>query len=266
MAEQKSKFAEVANDKTQVKIQNINMIKAPNKLATPIKAIMAGFIITVIYVMITKAKLIFPEIPVGDKKINLNSLITGLLFPFALFIIIKKDLELATSNMAYSSFSLARGEVRKREFWALIIGTLGYNFLGSLIAAVLLKYSGVITPEYALSMDHVTEAKLKLNFSQQFISGIFANFCIGIAVVVYLESKEEFGKVLGLFVGVFIFAFMGFEHVVANGAIFIANIVFNPEMISHLPQMTSNIIAAFFGNLVGGGLFIGVVQALIYRA
>jgi len=267
MAEQKSKFSQVASDKTQSKVKNINIMEASNKVAAPLKAILAGFVIVLVYVLITKAKVIFSPEKIGNPKLDLGPLITGVLFTMALFIIIKNDLELATSNMAYSTFSLARKEVKIKPFLALIIGTLLYNFLGALIAAGLLNFSGVISPAFIEAMDHVTETKINLSFSQQFFSGIFANFSIGIAVLIYLESEEDLGKVLGLFVGVFIFAFLGFEHVVANGAIFISNMIFHPAMINFefLLKVSQNIIAAFMGNLVGGGVIIGVGQALIYR-
>jgi formate/nitrite transporter FocA (FNT family) len=265
MAE-KSKFAQLATEKTNMKVENISFSKAENKISSPFKAMIAGFIITIIYILISKGKTQIPPMVVDGKTIyNFDAFITGTFFTFALYAIVRADLELATSNMAYSSFSLYNREIKFSSYIKLILGTLGYNFIGAFIGAVLLSMSGVVSAAMLENLNHVAELKAELSPTQIFASAIFANFFIGLAVVMYLESTNDFGRIFSLFTGVFVFGFMGFEHVVANGCLFIFNMVNQPGAMEHILGYGKNIFFAFFGNLVGGGILIGVIQAAIHK-
>lgn len=264
---QKSKFAQLATEKTNTKVENISLKRAPNKISSPIRAMTAGFIITVVYLLISKGKTQIPALIVDGKTIyNFDAFMTGTFFTFALYSVIRADLELATSNMAFSSYALYNREIKVVSYIKLIIGTLIYNFVGALFASILIKMSGVATPGMLDNLHHLAEIKAELAPGKIFASAIFANFFICLAVVMYLESTNDFGRIFSLFTGVFIFGFMGFEHVVANGALFIFDLVNSPAGFDNILGFAKNIFFAFFGNLIGGGILIGVTQAAINKS
>ncbi|REH93725.1 formate/nitrite transporter family protein, partial [Staphylococcus felis] len=62
--------------------------------------------------------------------------------------------------------------------------------------------------------------------------------------------------------GVTIFAFMGYEHVVYNACLFIGMLYYNVSALQ-LGHLIKNIIFAFIGNYIGGGLVIGLFYAYL---
>ena len=62
--------------------------------------------------------------------------------------------------------------------------------------------------------------------------------------------------------GVTVFAYMGYEHVVANSALFAMALLEQPESVSVL-QMGKNFLFSFIGNYVGGGLVVGLFYAYL---
>ncbi len=53
-----------------------------------------------------------------------------------------------------------------------------------------------------------------------FVKAIFANYFINVSVIVAMQLTEHLAKIVVLMMGVTVFAYMGFEHVVANSALF----------------------------------------------
>ena len=72
--------------------------------------------------------------------------------------------------------------------------------------------------------------------------------------------KECGTKILVMVVAVFIFAFLGFEHSVANTVLF--SIVGLHGAVPFLPAV-GNIAIALVGNFIGGGLLIGLYYAYV---
>jgi formate/nitrite transporter FocA (FNT family) len=69
-------------------------------------------------------------------------------------------------------------------------------------------------------------------------------------------------KIVVLMMGVVIFAYMGFEHVVANSALFVMAFLDQPESVNGL-EVGKNFLLSLVGNYVGGGLVIGLFYAYL---
>lgn len=77
-----------------------------------------------------------------------------------------------------------------------------------------------------------------------------------------MGSKEFIGKIIGIWFPVMTFVAIGFQHVVANmfvipAAIFAGHLTW----IEYFP----NFIFVFFGNLVGGMLFVALPYFISYK-
>jgi formate/nitrite transporter FocA (FNT family) len=72
--------------------------------------------------------------------------------------------------------------------------------------------------------------------------------------------RDDLTKSLVMIVSVFIFAFLGFEHSVANTVLF--TVVGLREGIDVLAA-AGNVAIALLGNFVGGGLLIGLYYAYV---
>ena len=63
-------------------------------------------------------------------------------------------------------------------------------------------------------------------------------------------------------VGVIVFVFMGYEHVVFNAGLYAGMIFYNSDALSWI-DVLKNIVFAFVGNYIGGGIFVGLVYAYL---
>ena len=95
-----------------------------------------------------------------------------------------------------------------------------------------------------------------------FTKAIFANYFINVSVIVAMQVKESLAKIVVLMLGVTVFAYMGFEHVVANSALFVLALFEQPGAVN-LPDVNKNFVLSLLGNYVGGGLIIGLFYAYL---
>ncbi|MGV2874402.1 formate/nitrite transporter family protein [Macrococcus capreoli] len=222
------------------------------------RAVMAGFIIALLTVFTWKARVDFAPL-VGD---NLASLVGGITFSFALIFIIFTYSELLTSNFMYFTVGIFYKSVTIRR--ALLVFLLCFigNMLGGILLFSLLKFSTVISNDMLNLMHATVEKKTHLSSVDIFIRGIFANFFINISIIVTMHFKEALPKMVAMIIGVTIFAYMGYEHVIANGVVFVSALIYQFDAANILP-MLRNLLFSGLGNYVGGGLFIGLFYAYL---
>ncbi len=223
------------------------------------RAAMAGIIVCLMYVFAYQVKTDLGH----DFNNALNKYLTSLSFSGALVLIYFTNSELLTSNFMY--FTVGR-YYRKVELtkelgiWAIcLLGNLG----GILFIAVLIWSCGMLSDGFIANLMETVQAKTTGSGQWLiFTKAIFANFFINISVIVAMQVKESFSKIVILMIGVTVFAYMGFEHVVANSALFIMALLEQPAAVS-LPDVTKNFVFSLLGNYVGGGLIIGLFYAYL---
>lgn len=125
----------------------------------------------------------------------------------------------------------------------------------------------------------VASKKIDIPFIQAFCSGIICNIIVCMAVYGSFKTKEFSGKVLYIWIVIFVFIISGTEHCVANMYYFVIALFakLNPAFIdaSHLmPTAVANInilgilknmIPVTLGNIVGGSAFIGATYYYAMR-
>ena len=95
-----------------------------------------------------------------------------------------------------------------------------------------------------------------------FVKAIFANYFINASVIMAMQLTEHLAKIVVLMMGVTVFAYMGFEHVVANSALFAVALFERPGNVDLL-HVGKNFFCSLLGNYVGGGLVIGLFYAYL---
>lgn len=146
--------------------------------------------------------------------------------------------------------------------WILIFCFIG-NIIGGFILFFLMKYAHVMTPEMTGSLTALVHKKtIESTWLNILIKGIFCNFFINIGIFISMQFKEGLSKVFYIACGVVVFVFMGYEHIVFNAGLYAGMIFFNAGALSWLGVL-KNVIFAFFGNFIGGGIFIGLVYAYL---
>ena len=233
------------------------------------RAAMAGIIIGVLYAANYAIIAAFDAVDVGDSTLRPLGRIAGALtFGWALVFIYYSKSELLTSNMMIVSIGAyyRRTSVAK----ALRILTLCYvgNLVGGAFVAVLFRFStlvdGPVLEEMTASVDHKLEYLTAgaSGWGDLFVRAVLCNFLINIAMLLVYNGliKDDLTKSLVMIVSVFLFAFLGLEHSVANTVLF--SIVGLREGID-LGLAAGNVGIALLGNFLGGGLLIGLYYAYV---
>lgn len=229
------------------------------------RAAMAGIIIGLLYGL--NYSVIAAFVNAGEDLIGIGKWVGALCFGWALVFIYYSKSELLTSNMMIVTI----GAYYHRTSWIKALRILGLcffgNFLGGLLMAILVRFSTLASGPALEQMLHSVDTKLAYvgTFSGSvdlFVRAILCNFMINLAMLLVYNGliKEDLTKSLVMIVSVFIFAFLGFEHSVANTVLF--TIVGLREGIDVLAAGT-NVAIALLGNYVGGGLLIGLYYAYV---
>lgn len=230
------------------------------------RAAMAGVIIGVMYSVNFAVVAAFEEV---DSSLSLVGKIVGaLFFGWALVFIYYSKSELLTSNMMIVSIGLyhRRTSVVKglRILGLCFLG----NTLGGLLVAVLMRFSTLTSGAAGELM--VTAADHKVAYLTEGVTGwtdllvraVLCNFMINLAMLLVYNGliKDDLTRCLVMVVSVFVFAFLGLEHSVANTVLFL---VVGLQDGVDVGLAAGNVGIALLGNLVGGGLLIGLYYAYV---
>ncbi|EKU48994.1 formate/nitrite transporter family protein [Staphylococcus massiliensis] len=224
-----------------------------------LRAIMAGFIISIITVFVLAIKMsLISDIPLGVVNI-----IAAIAFSFALVMILFTNSELLTSNFMYFTVGLYYRLIKPTRVAKIFLLCFVGNVVGAILLFTLMLGTDVVTPDMKAELVHIIDHKsVDSSFMSILIKAIFANFFINISLVIAMQIHDIFAKMFVMMFGVAIFAFMGYEHVVYDSCLFIAGLLFDPLALSPL-HLVKNIIAAGIGNYIGGGLIIGLFYAYL---
>jgi len=229
------------------------------------RAAMAGALIGVMYLAYFAVLAAFAGVGEGDL-IGVGRMVGALVFGFALVFIYYSKSELLTSNMMIVSIGTYYRRIR--PFGALRILALcnAGNFIGGLAIALLVLGStlgdGAVGDQLQAAVEH-KEAYLSAGlagWSDLFMRAILCNFMINLAMILVYNGmiKDEFTKSLAMIMSVFVFAFVGFEHSVANTVVFT---IVGLQGGIDIGLALGNIVIVLLGNFVGGGLLIGLYYA-----
>jgi formate/nitrite transporter FocA (FNT family) len=230
------------------------------------RAAMAGVIIGVMYTVNFAVVAAFEE--VDDGLYLVGKIVGALFFGWALVFIYYSKSELLTSNMMIVSIGLyhRRTSVVKglRILGLCFLG----NILGGLLVAVLLRFSTLTSGAAGELMVSATDHKVAYltegvtGWTDLLIRAVLCNFMINLAMLLVYNGliKDDLTRCLVMVVAVFVFAFTGLEHSVANTVLFL---VVGLQEGLDVGLAAGNVGIALLGNLVGGGLLIGLYYAYV---
>ena len=229
------------------------------------RSAMAGALIGIMYLTYYTVIATFADI--GDGSLaGVGRLLGALIFGFALVFIYYSKSELLTSNMMIVSIGAYYRRTTGTRSGRLLGLCFAGNFLGGLAVALLVWAStlgdGAVGEQMNASVDHklayVTEGVS--GWTDLFVRALLCNFMINVAMLLVYNGliKDDLTKSLAMVMSVFVFAFVGFEHSVANTVLFTMVGVQNGIDIG---LALGNIAIVLLGNFIGGGVLIGVYYA-----
>jgi len=225
------------------------------------RAAMAGGLIGVMYLTYFTVVAMFAAIGDGDF-IGVGKMAGALVFGFALVFIYYSKSELLTSNMMIVSIGAYYRRTTIRRSLRILGLCFGGNAIGGLAVALTVMLStlgdGAVGEQMNLAVDHKLEyiSDGIAGWSDLFVRAVLCNFMINLAMLLVYNGliKDDLTKSIAMIVSVFIFAFVGFEHSVANTVLFTI-VGLNGGI--DIGAAAANVAIVLIGNFIGGGLLIG---------
>ncbi|MGX7205527.1 formate/nitrite transporter family protein [Enterococcus pingfangensis] len=186
------------------------------------------------------------------------------MFSWGLVMIIFLNAELGTSNMLYTTVGVYKKKMSFSFALKLLFACILFNFIGGVLSGYLFSLT---TPFGHLEPDNYmftgVAAKLTKTTGQILVEGMFANILVNIAVLISMRMKDDTAKVLAIVFVIFIFSFLGYEHVIANFPAFSLTYFASHGALSAMTagNVIHNLFFTLIGNFIGGGLVMGLGYA-----
>lgn len=225
------------------------------------RAAMAGIIAGVMYLTYFAVVSGFASIGNGDLLV-IGQMVGALVFGFALVFIYYTQSELLTSNMMIVSIGVYHRRTPLMKATRILALCFLGNFVGGLAIAGLVWASSLGDGGMGVQMAGSVDVKLDYvtggiaGWSDLFMRAVLCNLMINMAMLLVYNGrvKDDVTKSLAMIMSVFVFAFVGFEHSVANTVLFtISGLKDGID----LGLAAGNVGIVLLGNFVGGGLLIG---------
>ena len=262
------------------KAEDVGVYKATKKpLQSFILAITAGIFISIAFVFYTTVTTGAGDVPYGMAKF-----VGGIAFSLGLILVVVCGGELFTStvltSVAKASNRITWGQLT-RNWVTVYFG----NMVGAFLFVAMIWFAGQHTAangEWGINAMKIAQHKLHHSFFQAVLLGVLCNLMVCLAVWMTFSCRTVTDKVLVMILPVAMFVACGFEHSIANMfmipiAITIQTFAspefwtatghtaaeFSDLTLSHF--IFANLIPVTIGNIIGGGLLVGMTYWLIYR-
>ncbi|WP_150275799.1 formate/nitrite transporter family protein [Paenibacillus tepidiphilus] len=203
--------------------------------------------------------------PLAAAKSPFQPLVMGASFGIALTLVVFAGSELFTGNNMFFTASTLAGRTSIKDTaknWVLVF--LG-NVAGAVILALLIQGTGLFKAAPAEHLIFTAAAKkMSLPYSELFFRGILCNWLVCLALWMSARSKSEPAKLVLIWWCLFAFIASGYEHSVANMTLLSVAVILpnHPETVTFAGWL-HNMIPVTLGNIVGGGVFVGMAYWLI---
>ena len=186
-------------------------------------------------------------------------------FSVALALVLVAGGDLFTGNNMVFTIAYLRKAVKGID--VLKMWGISYfgNLLGSLLISLLYIGSGITSGAIGDFMVSLAESKMNLPLGQMFFRAILCNIFVCLGVWCYIKLQSESAKLIMVFLCIFTFVLMGFEHSVANMTLFATSLLIPHTAGVTLGGLLYNLSVVTIGNIIGGGFFVGATYYYVLR-
>lgn len=242
-------------------------------------ALTAGGYIALGFVFFTTSQVGADQLPFGVAKV-----LGGLVFATGLALVVLTGAELFTS----STLTLTARASGRITTWQLLrnwVVVFAGNFLGAL-TIVALVFLGKVWQQadggWAAVVLEVSLKKVHHDFLTAFVLGVLCNLMVCLAIWAAYSGRTAVDKVVAVTMPIALFVASGFEHSVANMFMIPLGILIrgsagdelwetsglDPAAYADLTWsgfLLDNLLPVTLGNIVGGGLMIGILYWTIFH-
>lgn len=214
---------------------------------------------------------------------GLTRLAGGIAFSLGLILVVVCGAELFTSTVL-SSVAWAQGKLNTKQLLGCWTRVYLGNFVGAMLILLLVvggKMYLLDGGEWGISVLKLAQHKIHHTWLEAFSLGVLCNLLVCLGIWMTFSSKDMLTKSMLLILPVAMFVSSGFEHSIANLFMVPLGIVLqntvSPEYLLSLGYSANtfadltvshfvmhNLIPVTLGNIVGGGIMVGLGYWLIY--
>ncbi|MEU9102772.1 formate/nitrite transporter family protein [Streptomyces xanthophaeus] len=217
-----------------------------------VSAMLAGAYIGIGEVLLLVA--VSPFVAQGSAAVKL---LEGAVFPVALTLVMFAGAQLFTSNVMVMLVGALSGRTGLKDLFSSWTPSLGGNLVGAFAFSAMVHASGVLSSPSARAMlTEMVHGKTALSGEQLFWRAVLCNMLVCLAIWMFTRARGDAAKIFVLWLPVAVFVAVGFEHCVANMALFSLAIL---DGSAGFGDLFRNLIFTVPGNVVGGGLLVGAV-------
>lgn len=198
----------------------------------------------------------------------------GAVFASGLVYVMIAGADLFTGNVMTGIVARLDHRVTTREYLINLFIVYFANFIGALIVVGIIYYGNVWTfGDLALGAKivAVAERKCSLDFVEAFVRAVGCNWLVCLAIWMVIATGDVAGRIMACFFPVMTFVALGLEHSVANmyfvplGLFLKSSVGVATHALTWRAFWLNNALPVTLGNIVGGGLFVGMIYFGIYR-
>ncbi|MDV7144258.1 formate transporter FocA [Tropicimonas sp. TH_r6] len=241
-------------------------------------AVSAGFFIGIAFIFYTVVTTGNPNMGWGASK-----MLGGLAFSLGLMLVVVCGGELFTSTVL-TVVAKASGKIS----WAQLSKNWGLVYVGNFVGCICLvaimqvaKHYEFADGQLGLNYMKIAQHKLHHDFAQAVALGLMCNVMVCLGVWMTFSAHSVTDKLLAVTMPVAMFVAAGFEHCVANmfqiPMAIMTKTFAGPEFweatgttAAAFADLTwsnfflANLLPVTIGNIIGGGLFVGLLYWFIY--
>jgi formate/nitrite transporter len=206
----------------------------------------------------------------------------GMAFSLGLILVVMAGAELFTGNnlmvMAWAGGKLSLWRLFRA--WGIVYAG---NFVGALATVGLVYLSGqwrFADHDVGANALRIANSKVNLDIGEAFFLGVLCNGLVCLAVWLTYSARTNFDKAIGVLFPITAFVASGFEHSIANMYFIPLGILLRGDAdvqaaagqtsasladLDWFHFLVSNLLPVTAGNVVGGGVLVGLVYWFIYR-
>jgi formate transporter len=186
-------------------------------------------------------------------------LVGAIIFPVSLIIIVLLGLELVTGS--FGLLPLARFE--GKASWSAVVTNWSWVYLGNLLGSI--GYGALLViVSIAEARTIANEAIGVAGMVSVFVKAILCNWLVCLGVVMGMTSNSTIGKIVAIWMPIFMFFALGFEHAVVNMFLIPTGMMLGAK-VNVYDWWVWNQIPVTLGNLVGGFVFTGLALYTTFK-
>lgn len=163
----------------------------------------------------------------------------------------------------------SKGQTQKTilKFWfSAYVG----NIIGAMFVAIFIQISSSLSEPFYTELTSLVDKKMKFldhgikGWFQILVSGILANWLIGMSAFLATAARDITGKIIGTTLPVILFVAGNFQHSAANMGYFSMGVL-SSDSYSWYEYLFFNILPASLGNIIGGALLVSLLFSYAYK-